>query len=279
MSNCIYCGQPAGFLRKQHPACHERYRLGWETLVAQAQGSLAGGVSLEGLGQDLDAVATAHLLPREHVRLALVCAYEAVVEQYLEDGLLTKDEESRLAEFQSRFDLSQSELDRAGAFMRVAKAAVLRDLMQGVIRDRLVVSGRLPFNLQKSERLVWVFPVVRYYLERTKTHIEGGSSGINVRIAKGVHYRVGAFKGNPVQTTSMSLEDIGMLGATTKGVVFAGERKAFRVAHNKIASLVQYSDGIGVLKDSQTARPIVFVTGDGWFSYNLLATLAQMASQ
>jgi len=279
MGNCIYCGQPAGFLRKQHRECCERYRVGWETLVAKAQELLVGGAALEGFDRGLDAVATDHLVPREHIRLALVRAYEAVVDRFLEDGLLSEVEENRLVEFQSQFGLSQSELDRAGAFMRVAKAAVLRDLMHGVIRDRLSVSGGLPFNLQKGERLVWVFPAVRYYQERTRTHFEGKSSGVSIRLAKGVHYRVGAFKGHPVQTAYMSLEDSGMLGATTKGVIFAGERKGFRVAHSKIVSLVPYSDGVGVLKDSQSARPITFVTGDGWFSYNLLATLAQMASQ
>ena len=39
-----------------------------------------------------------------------------------------------------------------------------------------------------------------------------------------------------------------------------------------------YSDGLGIMRDTQTARPQSFVTGDGWFVYNLAANLAQIQS-
>ena len=36
------------------------------------------------------------------------------------------------------------------------------------------------------------------------------------------------------------------------------------------------SDGLGIMRDDQTAKPQTFVTGDGWFVYNLAANLARM---
>jgi hypothetical protein len=48
------------------------------------------------------------------------------------------------------------------------------------------------------------------------------------------------------------------------------------VAYDKIVSFTPYSDGIGIQRDAQTAKPQVFVTGDGWFTYNLIANLAKV---
>ena len=36
-----------------------------------------------------------------------------------------------------------------------------------------------------------------------------------------------------------------------------------------------YGDGIGVMRDAQTAMPQTFRTGDGWFIYNLVTNLAR----
>jgi len=37
---------------------------------------------------------------------------------------------------------------------------------------------------------------------------------------------------------------------------------------------VPYSDGIGIHRDAASAKPQIFVTGDGWFTYNLVVNLA-----
>ena len=62
-----------------------------------------------------------------------------------------------------------------------------------------------------------------------------------------------------------------MLGLTTKHLYFAGARKKFRVRYAKIVSFEPYSDGLGIMRDAQTAKPQTFRTGDGWFAYNLAA--------
>ncbi len=57
------------------------------------------------------------------------------------------------------------------------------------------IDGNLPFNLQKTEKLVWVFQDVDYYEEKTRTQYDGGSQGVGIRIAKSMYYKVGAFRG------------------------------------------------------------------------------------
>ena len=70
--------------------------------------------------------------------------------------------------------------------------------------------------------------------------------------------------------------DTGTLGLTTKHLYFSGSRKKFRVRYDRIVSFDTFSDGFGIMRDAQTAKPQTFITGDGWFVYNLAVNLAQM---
>ena len=56
---------------------------------------------------------------------------------------------------------------------------------------------------------------------------------------------------------------------------FAGVGKTFRAAYSKIISFEPYTDGFGIMRDAATSKPQIFVTGYGWFSYNLVTNLAQ----
>ena len=46
--------------------------------------------------------------------------------------------------------------------------------------------------------------------------------------------------------------------------------------YDRIVSSEPHHDGFGTMRDAQTARPQTFITGDGWFIYNLAVNLAQM---
>jgi hypothetical protein len=108
------------------------------------------------------------------------------------------NEEERLVALRDRFALTQEDLECRGAYSRVAKAGLLSDIMNGKLPDRVKIEGQLPFNLQKSEKMVWLFNNVAYLEDKTRTQYVGCSKGVSIRIAKGVYYRVGAFQGQPI---------------------------------------------------------------------------------
>ena len=174
------------------------------------------------------------------------------------------------------FGFNRDSLNSDPSYVKMVRGAVLRDVMEGHIPERMTIIGNVPFNLQKSEKLVWVFQNVKYYEMRTRRQYVGGYQGFSVRIAKGLYYRAGAFKGHPVETTQMVHVDTGFLGVTTNHIYFSGQSKGFRIKYDKIVSFEPYSDGLGVQKDGQTAKPQVFVTGDGWFTANLIMNLAKL---
>jgi hypothetical protein len=233
----------------------------------------------DALAPRLAAIAKGNFLSDGDVRRALVAGWEAVVNHLLDASALDTRNEKALLAFKDRFGLSQDELNQHGAFSRAVKAALLRDLLEGKLPDTAELSRSAPFNLQKDENLIYLFWNVRYLEDKSRTRYVGGSHGVSVRVMKGVYYRVGAFKGNPVRTTQRMQVDTGTLGVTNKHVYFCGPSKTFRVRHDKIVSFIPFGDGAGIVRDASTAKPQIFVTGDGWFTYNLLTNAARLSAR
>ena len=201
--------------------------------------------------------------------------FEDAVDSFLDDHIITEAEETQLAEYASSLNLSESERDRSGGQTRAVMGAVLRQVVEGEIPQRQKVEGNLPFNFQKSEECVSVFDGVTLYEERTRTRFEGGSTGVSMRVAKGVYLRQSAFRGHPVSTTELTYIDDGLLALTTKHLYFAGGRKSYRTPYAKIVSFQSYNDGLGVQRDAMTAKPQVYKLTHGWFAYNLARNLAE----
>ena len=219
-------------------------------------------------------LAESELSPGDQRRL-LAQAWEAAVEGSLEDGILSLDEENALIHYLHRFNLDQAAVNANGAHTNMIKSAVIREAAEGLIPERLNLETRPPFNLMKSEQLVWVIDGVGYYEVKTRRERRGTSHGVSIRVAKGLYYSPRTFRSRAVEWEETVHEDTGLLGVTSKHIYFHGPRKRFRIRYDRIVSFDPYADGIGVMRDAQTAKPQEFRTGDGWFIYNLVTNLAQ----
>ena len=91
----------------------------------------------------------------------------------------------------------------------------------------------------------------------------GSSQGLSIRVARGLYHRPSAFRSRPIEWEETVHADTGMLSLTTKHIYFAGSRKRFRVRYDRIVAFEPFSDGSGIMRDAQTARPQTFRTGDG----------------
>ena len=236
----------------------------------------------------------------EHPHI-LAKALETAVDEALDDELLTKHEISaferyldrfaevfRLREEQGQLVVEVDGGERASALMttltRLGKAEILRQVCEGTVPTPQFRAAEgsdlpeLPFNLQKSEQLVWVFGRADYYQMRTQREFRGGSTGASVRVAKGFYLRQSAFRGHPVEVTETVKADSGILGITTKHMYFHGSQERFRVRFDKIVSFEPHDNGLGIMRDQARAKPESFVVdnGDGWFLYNLVTNLAQL---
>ena len=246
-----------------------------ERLVGEAQAAavaIDGGMSLQAFADALD---ESGLAAQDRKRLT-VRAWEAAVEATLEDGLLSLDEEHALIRYLHRFELSPRDVDENGAHHSMVQCAVIREAAEGIVPDRFG-PVRVPFNLMKSEKLVWAIENVDYLEVKVRRERRGSSHGLSIRVARGIYYRPGIFRSQPIEWEETVHADTGLLGVTTKHIYFHGPRKRFRVRYDRIVSFDPYDDGIGIMRDAQTARPQTFRTGDGWFIYNLVTNLASNA--
>ena len=240
-----------------------------------------GKSQLNGLTSELSLIADSSLVPRTHVQTALVEGWNTAVRILLENRLPTREEEDCFYNYLDYFSVDPSKGLDAG--WSLIQGSALRDVLEGNLPDtsyykNLPFYNDLPFNFQKSESLVWAFPQVPYYERRTKRIRQGMSHGVSIRVMKGLYYSPRIFQSETIEKNETKLIDVGVVAVTDKHIYFSGQEKSFRVPYVKIVSFDGYSEGFSIVRDAASARPQIFETGDGWFSYNLVANLAKRKS-
>lgn len=277
MGTCKYCGKPAGFLSSKHSECEQKNHSGRQQIVFYASQTLDGSLNIDTLVEKIEEVKKSCYIPPNDIKALLVYSWEKSVKQFLNDGLLDKGEDKRLIELQNRFNLSQDDLNRNGAYIKIGKASILRDVLNGELPQREVnIIGPLAPNLQKGEKVIFAFGSSSYSEDKTSQEYVGGSQGVSIRVLKGVYYRLGSFKGHTVKETKLVYIDTGTVTLTNKHIYFTGQQKSIRIRYTKIVTFQPFSDGIGIILDNAAAKRIVFRTGDGWFTYNLVTNLSRL---
>jgi hypothetical protein len=154
MGNCIYCGKPAGLLRSKHAECDtkEKTRLAVvKGFKAKLQDSIVVAVmqpSEAGRIKDLiDEAARSGKLTQDEMRDAIVAGWCISVDKCLEDGVIDVDEEAKLLAMKNGFRFTEEDLDKTGAHTRLVKAAVIRDVLSGIVPERLSLAE--PFQPSK----------------------------------------------------------------------------------------------------------------------------------
>lgn len=71
--------------------------------------------------------------------------------------------------------------------------------------------------------------------EKIVKHTEGATKGFSFRVCKGVTYRIGSFKGIPVEKVSEELTK-GILYITNKRIVFVANKNSFDKKHSYLTS-------------------------------------------
>ena len=214
----------------------------------------------------------------EEKKKLLIRSFEKSVDEFLNDGLFSLDEEDRISAFMDLFKLSQTDLNNRGYFEKIVQASILRTIMNGNIPESKfrVTDGTLPFMMSKDERLIWLFQNVSYYEDSLNRQFVGRSSGVSIKIANGLYYRTSAFKGQPVITRELKLIGNGMVGFTNKNLYYYSNNKSLKIPYNKIISLSPFEDGIGIHKEGANSHPQIFKNLNGWFVYNLVTNLSKM---
>lgn len=175
-----------------------------------------------------------------------------------------------------KYSISSNDISHQSSYMEYIKALVVQDILNGVTPSRVSVDVS-PINFQPGEVVIWPFNDVVCYEEVTKRTTVGASRGISIRIAKGIYYRVGAFKGEPLITSELQPKYGGSLVLTNKNVYFYSTSKSMKFPYNKVIAFVPFEDGIGIQPDRANAKTIYFKCLDGRFAFNIVSNINNLS--
>lgn len=162
-----------------------------------------------------------------------------------------------LIHFAKSLNIAQSSIKNSKA-LRKFDEKIINDIEIGLQLESNLSVEETPFNLYKSERLVCVFKNALYLKEQ-----------VVQRRNQSRRY------GSPT-IYGMKSVDRGMMGVTTKHIYFVGDKERFRIRYDRIVAFKEYPDGVGLNRGAEKTRHQKFVTGEGWFTYNLVTTLAKL---
>lgn len=159
-------------------------------------------------------------------------------------GLLDKRRERKAeaeAERQQAQVAAETERQRVEAAEQVDRREQALELLEQFIEESRTFSGvdAPGFEEKKGERTFAILEDVALIEPRRQPgKIEGRSSGVSFRIAKGVNYRVGGSKGTFVQGPDVPTPvDDGTAFVTNQRVVFRGSKATREWAWSKLVSL------------------------------------------
>jgi hypothetical protein len=187
------------------------------------------------------------------------------------------DKEAAEARARAREGREALETQRATLVDRIETASTFR----GFDRDQLVEAlGGLPtFQLKKDERVYLVASgAALVETRRGKGHYEGGNSGVSIRIARGMSYRVGASRGTFVQGEERPavIDEDGEALITNQRVVFRGPKQSREWAFTKLLGYDRDLPGTITMQVSnrQKASGVVFGSAEDDAAFRLSLALA-----
>jgi hypothetical protein len=274
MSDCIYCGKDAGFLKSKHSDCETKHLNGCSALKTLLMNSFVNGIDFYTIDKQIKSIALDSYISSEKLNQIYLSIFDEAILQYLNDGIITDIEKRTVARFQQYTGLPQQVLNSNKSLEKVVQSDILHSILKGVIpTPAITIQGSLPFMIGKDEKILWVFRDVELVEQKVKREFVGRSQGMSFRVMKGVYYRVGGFKGSPIETTQMLSVGRGVLVLTDKTIYFNCPQKSLKIPYKKLISIEPYSDGVGFQKDGASSKPFFLKGIESWFTYNLITNL------
>jgi hypothetical protein len=195
--------------------------------------------------------------------------YKAAVQGALSDGAIKPAKEAELARIQTFLGICQAEIP-IWLFNTIFRSKLLYSL-----RNEPLIPLTIPnLLLAKDETAFWQEPGSIYEERVVASGYQGGSTGVSIRVAKGVSFRVGSHRGQLVKQTADVAVSAGSLVITNQRLIFIGDRKSFSAKWDKIVSLEPAIDGLRFSESNrQKPRLVLFASRNGDLVCEVLSKL------
>lgn len=274
MGKCKYCNQDAGLFSSHHKECKERFE---EGVVKIKQ--ILNNCFIMNKDFYIEKALINSIIQKSNINNSFLSqiycdTFDNAIDNYLNDGVINSIERATAARFIQFSGVPQEILNKNKSVEKIVQSQIIQEVLEGKIpTPRQTIIGEFPFMLSKNETVVWLFRNIILHEQKVKKEYIGRSQGMSFRIAKGVYYRVGGFKGKPIESTTMEKIACGNLCLTNKNIYFSSSQKSFKLPYNKIINLETFSNGIGVQKDGVSSKHFFLENANGWFCYNIISNL------
>jgi len=181
------------------------------------------------------------MLTQEDFIKVLSDTFSAVVQDVLRDRRVTNEEWQGLMQIAKRLNFAQETIDDLSR--QTAYFGLLHAIEVNRFED-LPAASNSGINLQKGE--IDYFTAHGSLMEErvVRTHTVGRSSGVSVRLMKGVTYRTGGSRGRIESERQVVPVSGGLLTITNKRIVFSGDNRSINAPLEKVLIVELFNDGI-----------------------------------
>lgn len=293
MGICRYCHQKAGWFTDAHGACAQKADTGIESVRKCMADAVIEGKHYSDVSATTDKLAADAAIPQDRIRAALKQGWSQGAEQRSKAQPVSDEECQAILDIYRAAGLAAGLKDEEwGPRTAAAHALLYSNRTWAVLHDRIrPYEGPIQFNLQTGEVPVWGIANVWLKQLLTTTAYVGGHSGVSIRVASGLWYRLGGLRGHKEESSSLQEVDAGELLVTNRAIYFSGRATGgsganFRLPFSQIIRFKPYSDAVGVCKNGareQILAPRQMVWDDGvisgpedigYYLFNLLQALA-----
>lgn len=216
-------------------------------------------------------------LETEKKDATLFYALEKIVDKYQEKGSVSSSDEDDFLALTDYFNYNRQEMYGRHFYQEFVKLLIINDLLEGVFPSRVSVPPEsITINLQKDEHVLWAFENANLYELTKKSVFVGESVGWSGKIMKGLYYRKSSFRGETIVTQNMAHVASGNFYMTDKNLYFSSTSRGLRIPYNKVVSYIPYEDGIGIMRDGASSKPLCVKGIDGWFAYNFVKNVGNI---
>jgi len=272
MGLCSYCGQPAGFLRSQHPECRARYERAMSMMPSFFAKFLDSQVPAGRFSELLQGAAKAAYVPPEDLAALSVAEIGRIIASLFDEHPPAVGEVQRVAELIEQ--LGDGVSDNPSLNEQLAKAVVVAGLYEGHLPDAVSVAGPMPIDLGHDESIIWIFNHVLSY--RGGAAGRDGSNGGGLGNGMDGTYRSPRML-NGIKAPANAAEEQaeGDLVITSRNIYFLlSHEDGHRIPINRIQFLHAFADGIRVSNSEKKSR--VFLLDDPCFALNVIGRISKL---
>ncbi len=259
---CLSCSRSLGFwervlLGRKYfcKSCYEEVVNGlnegirrYENFIIKA---LSDGKLTPKEQDELEEIAKKYQLTTLACKIASINAYYRLYQKVVSDRKVTEDELAQINELCQKLQLPEKEI--SPTLQTLAKLHFLTQLEEGILPE---IDADI---FLKRNEVAHYQTNCELYEERIKREYVGGHSGVSIRVAKGVYWRVGGFKGYPVEKTVLTKIDQGKLVITNKRIVFSGDRKSFSIPYSKLIDIELFKDAVKINREGKKRKEFFVV--------------------